>query len=110
MAMNNKHGQAYNMEDYAEGIKSVLRRPKPHMQKSTFTDTDGMEKDRMIITIKYGSAPNANHTSNLFDIYDVIDRRGHEVRKGFLNTFSNGVTTYTINLDHKISDEHWKDI
>ena len=110
MELNNQHGQGYNLDHYAEGIKSVQRRPKPHMQKHSFTDVDGIVKDRMIFSIKYGSAPNANHTSNLFDIFDVCDRRGHEVRKGFLNTFSNGVTTYTINLDHQINDHEYKEI
>jgi len=64
----------------------------------------------MIFTIKYGAAAGCNHTSNLFDIFDICERRSHDVRKGFMNTFSNGVTCYTVNLDHTLDDEDWSTI
>lgn len=108
--INNQNGQPYDVLDYERGMKACLAQPKPHYQKIAFTDSDGITKDRMIFTIKHGKAEGVPHSTNLFDIVVLCERKKHDVRKGILNTFSNGVTAYTVNLDHQLDEAEWKAI
>ena len=51
-----------------------------------------------------------NHTHNLFDIIEDCELHGVDIVKAYVNTFSNGISCYTLFTNQDVTSTQWDDI
>ena len=63
-----------------------------------------------MFAVKHGRAEGTKHTTSLFEIMNTCERHGVDVAKAYLNTFSNGISCYTLFSNDDVTEDQWQDI
>ena len=64
----------------------------------------------MIFALKAGRAVGINHSSCMFQVLDLCEKQGMDINKAYMNTFANGVTTYSVDSTKPVDDVTWSEI
>ena len=89
-----------------------MRSPHPQFDRGSpgRKDQGASKNTRLIFALRSGRDPQANHSSALFQVLDLCEKQGIEVNKAYMNTFANGVTTYSIYATRSVDDATWGEV